>query len=77
MVITLDQIVEEVAQLPGDVAAELIERILVARHGGLTDDVENAWTCEARQRMRQIAAGEVEGVPAEEVMERMRRIVGQ
>ena len=35
MAITLDEIVEEAAQLPEDVVAELIERIVVSHHGGI------------------------------------------
>jgi hypothetical protein len=46
MAITLDEIVEEAAQLPEDVVAELIERIVVAHHGGIEPGVEAAWKAE-------------------------------
>ncbi len=75
MVITLDQIVEETAQLPADVVADLVERILVVRHGGFGPGVENAWKKESQLRVKEIAAGKVEGIPAEDVMARARRIV--
>jgi hypothetical protein len=44
--LTLDQIVEETKQLPADVVAELVDRILVARHGGIEPGVETAWKTE-------------------------------
>jgi hypothetical protein len=33
MAISLDQIVEETREMPGEVVAELIDRIMAARHG--------------------------------------------
>jgi len=38
MPMTLDQIVEETRELPGEVIAELIDRIMVARHGGIVEN---------------------------------------
>jgi hypothetical protein len=37
----LDQIVEETREMPGEVVAELIDRIMVARHGGIEPFVAN------------------------------------
>jgi putative addiction module component (TIGR02574 family) len=73
---TLDQIVEETRQLPPDIVAELVERILVARHGGLEPAVEQQWKEEVRRRINQIQNGEVEGIPVEESLARMRKIAG-
>lgn len=70
MAITLEEIVEEASQLPPDVSAELVERILVARHGGIESSVETAWRTEVRNRMAEIAAGKVEGIPLEESLAR-------
>ncbi len=35
MSLTLEEIVEETRQWPDDVVAELIDRIVIAKHGGL------------------------------------------
>lgn len=75
MAITLDEIVEEAAQLPADVSAELVERILVRRHGGIEPDVESAWKSEVRRRMAEIAGGKVEGVSLEESLARASRVL--
>ena len=65
MTITRDQIVEEIAELPVDVSAELVERILIRRHGGLT------LTSRKRGRLKflrisEIKEGRVKGIPLDE-----------
>lgn len=77
MPMSLDQIVEETRQLPPDVVAQLVDRILVARHGGMDASVEESWKQETRRRVQEIESGKVEGVPGEEVSARLRRTLGQ
>lgn len=72
---TLDQIVEETSQLPLDVFAELVDRMLLAHHGGIEPDVEAAWKTEIRGRIAEIEKGEVEGIPVDEVLAQARKIV--
>lgn len=76
MSLTLDQIVEETRQLPPDVVGELVDRILVARHGGMEPVVESAWKTEIRRRVAEIQEGKVEGIPVEESLARTRKIAG-
>lgn len=75
--ITLEQIVEETSQLPSDVVAELVDRILLARHGGIEPDIEAAWKTEVHHRVEEIETGKVRGVPVEDSLARIRKIVGQ
>ena len=75
--ITLEQIVEETSQLPVDVVAELIDRILLARHGGIEPDIEAAWKTEVHRRIEEIETGKVKGIPAEESLARVRKIIGK
>jgi putative addiction module component (TIGR02574 family) len=77
MPITLEQIVEEAQHLPADVVAELVDRILAARHGGIDSNVEAAWKTEAHRRAKEIETGQVKGIPAEELLARLRKIVGE
>ena len=76
MPITLDQIVEETREMPGEVVAELIDRILGARHGGIEPSVAEAWKTETDRRIAEIESGKVKGVPLEESLARARKIVG-
>jgi hypothetical protein len=77
MPITLEQIVEEARYLPTDVVAELVDRILAARHGGIAPDVEAAWKTEARRRAEEMETGKVQGIPAEKSLARIRKIVSR
>jgi len=76
MPITLDEIVEETRQLPPDVVAELVDRILLARHGGIEPNVEAAWKTEVHRRINEIKSGKVQGIPVEESLARVRKIAG-
>jgi hypothetical protein len=49
-----------------------VERILVARHGGIETDVEVSRKQETQRRIQEIVRGQVEGVPSEVVMARAR-----
>jgi hypothetical protein len=73
MTITLDQIVEEVSLLPDDVSAEVVERILIRRHGGFDQGIEDAWKAESSARVQEILAGQVEGIPLEDSLNRAAR----
>ena len=76
MPMTLDQIVEETRQLPADVVAELVDRIVLARHGGIEPEVEAAWKTEIDRRIEEIETGKVQGIPVEESLARIRKIAG-
>ena len=64
------------ATLPTDVVAELVDRILLARHGGLEPEVEAAWKTEIGRRIEEIESGKVQGIPVEESLARIRKIAG-
>jgi hypothetical protein len=76
MPITLDQIVDETRELPSEVVAELLDRIMVARHGGLESAVAAAWKTETDRRISEIEAGAVQGVPLEDSLARARKMAG-
>ncbi|MBW8863871.1 MAG: addiction module protein [Verrucomicrobia bacterium] len=76
MAITLDQIVEETREMPAEVVAELIDRIMVARHGGLEPAAAQSWKSEIDRRIAEIESGKVKGVPLEESLARARKIAG-
>ena len=75
MPITLDQIVEETREMPGEVVAELIDRIMVARHGGVESSVAESWKTETDRRIAEIESGKVKGVTPEENAARIQKIL--
>ena len=77
MSLTLDQIVEEAQQWPDDVIAELVDRLMLARHGVSDPELSPAWQTEIRRRVEDIRSGREPGIPGEEVMARARKIVGR
>jgi len=77
MPMTLDQIVEETRRLPPDAVAELVDRILLARHGIDDTGLDPATQAVLRQRVDDIRSGREPGIDGDEVMARARRIVGR
>jgi putative addiction module component (TIGR02574 family) len=77
MPITLDQIVEETRELPSEVVAELVDRIMIARHGGIEPPVAAAWQTDIDRRIREIEAGTVKGIPVEQSLARAREHLRQ
>ena len=75
MPITLDEIVEETREMPGDTVAELIDRIMAARHGGVEPSVAAAWKTETDRRIAEIESGKVKGVTPEENAARIQKIL--
>jgi putative addiction module component (TIGR02574 family) len=73
---TLEEIVEETRQMPSDVVAELVDRILAERHGGIQSDIDLSWKREIHRRIEEIESGKVEGIPVEDSLARIRKIAG-
>ena len=76
MPLTLEQIVEEARHWPPEKVGELIDRLTEDTHG-IDSENEKAWKQEARRRLAEIENGSVQGIPAEEVLARVRKIVGR
>ena len=66
----------ETRQLPQDVRAELVARILLAAHGGIAPHVEEAWRLETRRRIAEIESGRNQGIPLDDALAEARKIVG-
>jgi len=77
MPMTIEEIVEETKQWPGDVVTELVDRIMLAKHGGIDPKVDAAWRAEVQRRIDDIRSGRESGIPGEEVMARARKIIGR
>ena len=77
MSLTLDQIVEEARQLPREQTAELIDRLLAETVDKPDVDIENAWKVETRRRIAEIESGAEPGIPGEQAMAELRRVVGR
>jgi len=77
MSMTIEQIVEEASKWPDDVVAELVDRIMVAKHGGIAPAVDAAWRSEIRRRIGDMESGKVQGIPLEDSLAKARAIIGR
>jgi hypothetical protein len=77
MSLTLDQIVEEARRLPREQSAELLDRLLADAVEAPDAEIEQAWKVETRRRIAEIESGAEPGVPGEQAMAELRRIVGR
>ena len=77
MPMTLEQIVEETRRWRHDQIADLVDRLTAELHGGIDPEIEQAWKEETRRRVAEIQSGQAEFIPAEQVFERLRKIVGR
>ena len=74
---TVEQIVQETSQWPEEAVSELVDRIALAKHGGLEPKRETAWAKEALRRSAELESGNEALIPGQEVSDRIRKIVGQ
>ncbi|HLP08046.1 MAG TPA: addiction module protein [Opitutaceae bacterium] len=73
----MDQIVEETSQWPADAVAELVDRILLAKHGGVEATVDGFWRGEVQRRVAELESGQVQGIPMEEALAKARKLIGR
>ena len=76
MPMTVDQLVAESRQLPQDVRAELIERIVLSTHGGIAPKIDEAWRRETRRRVAEIQNGQARAIPLDEALAQTRKRAG-
>jgi hypothetical protein len=74
---TIEQIAEETRRWQDDAVAELVDRIMLAKHGVADPALSPAWSSTVARRVGEIRSGKVEGVPGDVVSDRIRKIVGR
>jgi len=74
--LTLEQIIEETRHWPPEKVGELVGRLTEELHAS-DPKTEAAWKNEIDRRIKQIQTGKVQGIPAEEVFEKAKRILGR
>jgi len=73
---TVDQIVAEARQLPREQQSELFDWLLAESFAQPDSEIDAAWRVETRRRIEEIQRGKVQGIPGEQVMGELRKIVG-
>ncbi len=73
---TLKQLYAETRQLPREQAVELMDLLLIDTFSAPDPAVEDAWGREIDRRLAELESWQVQGIPAEEVMAKARKLVG-
>ncbi len=72
---TMEQIVEEARHWPPEKVGELVGR-LSADLNASDPETETAWKNEVNRRVEEIQNGQVQGIPLEQSLARIRKIAG-
>lgn len=76
MPMTVDQVIAETKNWPDKQVEALFEHFLLSNYRLPSPDLDKAWASEIQRRVEDIESGRVAGIPGDEVMARMRKIVG-
>ena len=63
--------------LPADARAELTERLVESLAQDISPEITEAQLAEVRRRIAQVEAGEVELIPGDEALARVRNLLAQ
>ncbi|HQF40476.1 MAG TPA: addiction module protein [Opitutaceae bacterium] len=73
---TPEQILAEARQLPTEQMNELVDQLLAECFARPDPEIDETWRAETRRRVGEIQSGKVTGLPGEEVMSEVRKIIG-
>jgi putative addiction module component (TIGR02574 family) len=73
---TVDQVLAETTHWPAEQVEKLFERLLLSNYRLPDPAVDTAWAEEIKRQIDDIESGREVGIPGEEVMARVRKIVG-
>ncbi len=76
MPMTVDQVLAETSHWPSEQVEKLFDRLLLSNYRLPDPEMDLAWAAEIKRRIDDIESGREVGIPGEEVMARVRKIVG-
>jgi putative addiction module component (TIGR02574 family) len=74
---TSEEIFLEAMALPAEARAELTERLVESLAHDISPEITSAQLAEVRRRIVQVTAGEVELIPGDEALARVRNLLAQ
>lgn len=74
---TSEEIFRDAMALPADARAELTERLVESLAQDISSEITTAQLAEVRRRITQVESGEVELVPGDEALARVRNLLAQ
>ena len=77
MPLTVDQLEQEAMQLPAAYRAHLAEKLVESLELADTEEIRQLWAAEANRRREEIRSGAVQPIPGEQVIQKIRRLLGK
>ena len=74
---TSEEIFRDAMALPPDARAELTERLVESLAQDISPEITSAQLAEVRRRIAQVESGEVELIPGDEALARVRSLLAQ
>ena len=74
---TSEEIFRDAMALPPEARAELAERLVESLAQDISPEITSAQLAEVRRRIAQVASGEVELIPGDEALRRVRNLLAQ
>ena len=74
---TFEEIFRDAMALPPDARAELTERLVESLAQDISPEITSAQLAEVRRRIAQVESGEVELIPGDEALARLRSLLAQ
>ena len=74
---TSEEIFRDAMALPPDARAELSERLIESLAQDISPEITTAQLAEVRRRIARVESGEVELVPGDEALARVRNLIAQ
>ena len=71
---TSEEIFRDAVALPPDVRTELAERLIASLANDVPPEITKAQIAEVRRRIAQVESGEIDLIPGDEVLARVRRL---
>lgn len=75
MSIPVEKITEVVLSLPSDARALLADRLVESLDPITDEDVKGAWAAEALRRLEEIRSGQIEPIPGDVALARIRSLL--
>lgn len=76
MPMTVEQVLAETKSWPEEQVQALFERFLLSNYRLPDPQLDPAWAAEIKRRLDEMESGREPGVPGDQVMARVRKIVG-
>jgi len=74
---TSEEIFRDAVALPTEVRAELTERLVESLAQDISPEITSAQLAEVRRRIAQVESGDVELIPGDEALARVRNLLAQ